>query len=92
MGIKDGVFFFGGGGGGGQLFKGSTSEAALFVPSEGYRTTRLKECQSVALKWLAMNASLREKKKKKGNKRAAGKRKWEGVRGIVEEEEQWSEK
>ena len=32
------------------------------------------------------------KKKKKGNKRAAGKRKWEGVRGIVEEEEQWSEK
>ena len=57
--------FFGGGGGGGQLFKGSTSEAALFVPSEGYRTTRLKECQSVALKWLAMNASLREKKKKK---------------------------
>lgn len=74
------------GGGEGELFKGSTSEAALFVPSEGYRTTRLKECQSVALKWLAMNASLREKKK------AAGKRKWEGVRGIVEEEEQWSEK
>lgn len=53
------------GGVGGELFKGSTSEAALFVPSEGYRTTRLKECQSVALKWLAMNASLREKKKKK---------------------------
>lgn len=72
------------------MFKGSTSEAALFVPSEGYRTTRLKECQSVALKWLAMNASLREKKKKK--KKEAGKRKWEGVRGIVEEEEQWSEK
>lgn len=84
MGIKDGVFLMGGVGG--ELFKGSTSEAALFVPSEGYRTTRLKECQSVALKWLAMNASLREKKK------AAGKRKWEGVRGIVEEEEQWSEK
>lgn len=83
MGIKDGVFLMGWGG---ELFKGSTSEAALFVPSEGYRTTRLKECQSVALKWLAMNASLREKKK------AAGKRKWEGVRGIVEEEEQWSEK
>lgn len=61
MGIKDGVFLMGGG----ELFKGSTSEAALFVPSEGYRTTRLKECQSVALKWLAMNASLREKKKKK---------------------------
>lgn len=75
------------GGGEGELFKGSTSEAALFVPSEGYRTTRLKECQSVALKWLAMNASLRERKKKE-----AGKRKWEGVRGIVEEEEQWSEK
>lgn len=83
MGIKDGVFLMGGG----ELFKGSTSEAALFVPSEGYRTTRLKECQSVALKWLAMNASLRERKKKE-----AGKRKWEGVRGIVEEEEQWSEK
>lgn len=62
MGIKDGVFLMGWGG---ELFKGSTSEAALFVPSEGYRTTRLKECQSVALKWLAMNASLREKKKKK---------------------------
>lgn len=83
-GDKGWVFFYGGGG---ELFKGSTSEAALFVPSEGYRTTRLKECQSVALKWLAMNASLRERKKKE-----AGKRKWEGVRGIVEEEEQWSEK
>lgn len=57
------------GGGEGELFKGSTSEAALFVPSEGYRTTRLKECQSVALKWLAMNASLREKKKKKKKRR-----------------------
>lgn len=67
------------------LYKGNTRGAALSFPLK-VTEHKIKGVSDCSLKWLAMNASLL---RKWGSNQ---KRKWEGVRGIVEEEEQWSEK
>lgn len=58
----------------------------LFLSRWRLQNNKIKGVSVCNLKWLAMNASLRRKWG------SGWERKWEGVRGIVEEEEQWSEK